>query len=189
MRSCIVVGAAFGTSRGVGGGCPLRELSPARSPTARGTARPCSRAGCGRSLRGYPSPPRSRSLTTRVSHVSRARKKTDATMLSRGQVRASRLCEMATPLTRARSRYAAIARLRGAGQGRSQRDLQGRRVGVSSQGAAAASAAAKRRGDASRKAKRQARAPEEDTPARRTGDTIKNCAPHQRRHEGQRSPP
>ena len=37
---------------------------------------------------------------------------------------------------------------------------------MSSEGAAAASAAAKRRGDASRKAKRQARAPEEDIPRR-----------------------
>jgi hypothetical protein len=45
----------------------------------------------------------------------------------------------------------------------------GRRARVSSEGAAAASAATKRRGAASRKATLQARAPEEDTHARLTG--------------------
>jgi len=44
-------------------------------------------------------------------------------------------------------------------------------VGISSEGAAAASAAARRRGAASRKATLQARAPEEDIPARLTGET------------------
>src|SRR5450830_932697 len=52
-------------------------------------------------------------------------------------------------------------------------NLVGRRVGWSSEGAAAASAAVERRGAASRKAKLQARAPEEDTPARRTGRRIR----------------
>ena len=53
------------------------------------------------------------------------------------------------------------------------RDLVGRRVGMCSEGAAAASAAARRRGAASRKAKLQARAPEENSPARLTGDAQK----------------
>src|SRR5450759_5490933 len=52
-------------------------------------------------------------------------------------------------------------------------NLVGRRVGWSSEGAAAASAAVKRRGAASRKTKLQASAPEEDTPARRTGRRIR----------------
>jgi hypothetical protein len=46
----------------------------------------------------------------------------------------------------------------------------GRRTRVSSEGAAAASAATRRRGAASRKATLQARAPEEDTRDRLTGE-------------------
>jgi len=48
---------------------------------------------------------------------------------------------------------------------------------VSSEGAAGASAAARRRGAASRKATLQARAPEEDTHARLTGNALTPAQP------------
>jgi hypothetical protein len=47
---------------------------------------------------------------------------------------------------------------------------------MSSEGAAAASAAARPRGAASRKATLQARAPEGDIPARLTGEDVSKCA-------------
>ena len=58
---------------------------------------------------------------------------------------------------------------------------EGRRARVSSEGAAAASAAARPHGAASRKATLQARAPEEDTHARLTGKNQSH-ARHGRRH-------